>query len=243
MRVRDLQVRYPGSEFSLEVESLTVRRGERIAILGASGSGKTTLLRAVKGLVPEAKGEVALLRASGPVLSRDERLRSIALIYQQFNLVGRSTVYENILAGCLGRLPSWRVALGLFPRHEREAAIRAALEMGLEEQLVMRADRLSGGQQQRVAIARAIMQRAALLLADEPMASLDPETGAQVMDALLGAAALHGQGLLISLHDPEAACAYANRILGMREGRILFDLPSSEIGPDHLASIYRKEEA
>jgi phosphonate transport system ATP-binding protein len=238
VRIRDLEVRFPRSEFALHLEDLTIRRGERIALLGSSGSGKTTLLRAIKGLVRITAGEVAVLGATGPVQAPRERMRSVALIYQQFNLVGRSTVYENILAGCLGRLPAWRVALGLFPGPERQAALRAADELGLEQHLLARADRISGGQQQRVAIARAVLQRAPLVLGDEPVASLDPETGAQVLDALLAAAALHGQGLVLSLHDPDAARTYASRVIGLRAGRVVFDLPAQHVGPTELAGLY-----
>jgi len=239
VRVRDLRVSFSKTDFTLTVDSLTIRRGERIALLGPSGSGKSTLLRAVKGLVSPTSGEVALLGATGPILSTRERMRTVALIYQQFNLVERSNVYENILAGCLGRLPAWRVALGLFPKSERDAAVRAAEEMGLHQQLLSRADRISGGQQQRVAIARAVLQRASLVLADEPVASLDPETGAQVLDALLEAAALHGQGLILSLHDPDAARTYANRILGLRAGNVIFDLPAGEVRDAELTALYR----
>jgi len=239
VQIRNLEVRFPQTEFSLEVESLTIRRCERIALLGSSGSGKTTLLRAIKGLVMPTAGDVAFMGATGPISSTQARMRSVALIYQHFNLVGRSTVYENILAGCLGRQPGWRILLGLFPKPEREAAVRAAEEMGLESQLLARADRISGGQQQRVAIARAILQRASLVLADEPVASLDPETGAQVLSALQGAAAYHGQALILSLHDPVAARAYADRILGLRAGRIVFDLPASDVDDSQLAALYR----
>lgn len=241
LRVRDLRIEYAGSGFTLELESLTLRRGERIALLGPSGSGKTTLLRAIKGLVPAQRGEVALLGAAGPVLDPEERNKQIALIYQQFSLVGRLTVYENVLAGCLGRLPVWRSALGLMPARERSAAVGAVLELGLEEQLLSRADRISGGQQQRVAIARAIVQHARVVLADEPIASLDPETGAQVMDSLLQAAALHGQGLVMTFHDPAAARLYANRVIGLREGRVLFDAPTADMDSTMLARLYRGE--
>jgi len=230
LTVTDLRVQFPGSPFVLAVASLAVRAGESVGVLGPSGSGKSTLLRAIKGLVPPAAGRVEL----------DGTGRNVALIYQQFHLVGRATVYENILVGCLGRVPAWRAALGAFPRIERAVAVTAALEVGLGEQLLARADRLSGGQQQRVAIARAIVQRARLVLADEPVASLDPETGRQVLDVLLKAAALHDQGLLISLHDPALARHYCSRLLGLRDGRVAFDAPSDAVTEQDLERLYRR---
>jgi phosphonate transport system ATP-binding protein len=230
LTVTDLRVQFPSTTFSLALESLTLRAGERVGVLGPSGSGKSTLLRAIKGLVPLAVGRVEL----------DGAARNVALIYQQFHLVGRATVYENILVGSLGRVSAWRAALGAFPRVERAAAVRAALEVGLGEQLLARADRTSGGQQQRVAIARAIVQRAHLVLADEPVASLDPETGRQVLDVLLKAAALHGQGLLISLHDPALARQYCSRLVGLRAGRMAFDAPAASVTDEDLERLYRR---
>jgi phosphonate transport system ATP-binding protein len=233
LHLTDLRVRFPGSEFCLEVETLTVRAGECVGVLGPSGSGKSTLLRAIKGLVPLEAGRVVL--GEGEVSQR-----SAALIYQQFHLVGRATVYENILVGCLGRIPPWRSVLGAFPRVEREGAVRAALEVGLGEHLLARADRTSGGQQQRVAIARAIVQRARLVLADEPVASLDPEIGRQILDVLLQTAALHDQGLLISLHDPGLARVYCSRILGLRDGRVVLDAPAAHVREADLEQLYRR---
>jgi phosphonate transport system ATP-binding protein len=237
LQVTGLRIRYPGTAFSLEVDSLTVQVGECVGLLGPSGSGKSTLLRAIKGLAPLEAGRVELSAGSegGPPSPAE-----IALIYQQFHLVGRATVYENVLVGCLGRVPRWQAALGYFPRAERRAAVAAALEVGLEEQLLARADRISGGQQQRVAIARAVMQRARLVLADEPVASLDPETGRQVVAVLLNAASIHEQALLISLHDPDLARATCPRLLGLRAGRILFDAPAERVTEAALEELYRR---
>jgi phosphonate transport system ATP-binding protein len=237
LQVAGLRVRYPGTAFSLEVASLSVQAGECVGLLGPSGSGKSTLLRAIKGLVPLEAGRVEL---SHGIEADCPSPAEIALIYQQFHLVGRATVYENILVGCLGRVPKWRAVLGLFPRTERRAAVAAALEVGLEEQLLARADRTSGGQQQRVAIARAIVQRARLVLADEPVASLDPETGKQVLEVLLTAASLHDQGLLISLHDPALARATCTRLLGLRDGLVLFDTPAGRVTDAQLEELYRR---
>jgi phosphonate transport system ATP-binding protein len=241
LRVTGLRVQYPDTTFSLAVDSLAVRAGESLGILGPSGSGKSTLLRAIKGLAPLTTGRVDLSASpSSEKGRRTDRRAEVALIYQQFHLVGRATVYENILVGSLGRLPRWRAALGLFPRKERQAAVAAALEVGLEEQLLARADRTSGGQQQRVAIARAIVQRARLVLADEPVASLDPETGRQVLQVLLDAAAVHDQGLLISLHDPDLARASCTRLLGLRDGRVRFDEPAERVTDGDLERLYER---
>jgi phosphonate transport system ATP-binding protein len=248
--VTDVRVRYRDGGFVLVVPSLEVRSGECVGVLGSSGSGKSTLLRAIKGLAPLEHGRVELAEAEHEVARPSGRTGAlpvpgraggeVALIYQQFHLVGRATVYENILVGSLGRVASWRAALGLFPRAEREAAVRAALEVGLGDQLLARADRTSGGQQQRVAIARAIVQRAHLVLADEPVASLDPETGRQVLEVLLEAAALHDQGLLISLHDPDLARRYCSRILGLRAGEVVFDAPADRVGDEELGRLYSR---
>jgi phosphonate transport system ATP-binding protein len=237
LQVTDLRVRYPGTAFSLVVEELSLRRGECVGVLGPSGSGKSTLLRAIKGLVPAEYGswvlDFAFDTSSTAIHNPTSKIqnRSVALIYQQFHLVGRATVYENILVGSLGRVPSWRAALGVFPRAAREAAVQAALEVGLGEQLLARADRISGGQQQRVAIARAILQRARLVLADEPVASLDPETGRQVLEVLL----------LISLHDPVLARLFCSRLIGLRDGRVVLDLPASQVTDEELERLYRHD--
>jgi phosphonate transport system ATP-binding protein len=238
VRIRALRVVYPSRTFSLEIPALEIRRGERLALLGSSGSGKTTLLRAMKGVVELSSGQVELLLDGQPVQAPRRRARSAALIYQQFNLVGRATVYENILTGCLGRLPLWRVAVGAAPESEREAAVAIACELGLSDCLLSRAGRISGGQAQRVAIARAALQRAPLVLADEPVASLDPATGAHVLEALQSTAARYRQTLVMSLHDPDAARSYADRIVGLRGGRLVFDLPARDVGPAELNAVY-----
>jgi phosphonate transport system ATP-binding protein len=250
LQISDLRVHFRDGGFTLSVPALEVRSGECVGILGQSGSGKSTLLRAIKGLVPIESGRLVLAEAREPAdlssgkagsLSVSGRAGGeVALIYQQFHLVGRATVYENILVGSLGRVPSWRAALGFFPKDERGAAVRAALEVGLGDHLLARADRTSGGQQQRVAIARAIVQRAHLVLADEPVASLDPETGRQVLEVLLEAAAQHDQGLLISLHDPELARRYCSRIVGLRAGEVVFDAPADRVSDGELGRLYAR---
>jgi len=184
--------------------SLDVAPGEVVALEGPSGAGKTTLLRAIAGLVP-ARGEI--LAAGRP-----------ALVFQQHALANRLTARENALVGALGRLGFWRAALRLWPRAEVAAADAALASVGLAGLEDRRADRLSGGQRQRVAIARALVQRAPVLLADEPVASLDPTTAEGVLGLLRDLALAQGLPVLVSLHQPGLAARFADRVLRLEDG-------------------------
>ena len=226
LQVDHLGVRAPGTRLSiLEDVSLTVCRGERVALVGPSGAGKTSLLRALNGSFPVASGRI---RFNGlevdPGSSRTLRQvrRAMAVISQQHDLVGGLRVSHNVMAGALGRWSNWRALRFLFrPRAvELDEARSALARVGLSDKLRERTAVLSGGQQQRVAIARALVQRPLLILADEPVASLDPALARQVLDLLCGLAEDKGVALLCTLHQPELAREYFPRCLELRGGRL-----------------------
>ncbi|WP_137127243.1 phosphonate ABC transporter ATP-binding protein [Roseomonas sp. HF4] len=193
-----------GGRAVLRDVSLDVAPGEVVALEGPSGAGKTTLLRAIAGLLP---AEGAVLAGGRP-----------ALVFQQHALAGRLTARENVLVGALARMGFWRAALRLWPRAEVAAADEALAAVGLDGLEARRADRLSGGQRQRVAIARALVQRAPVLLADEPVASLDPATAEGVLGLLRDLALAQGLPILVSLHQPGLAARFADRVLRLEDG-------------------------
>jgi phosphonate transport system ATP-binding protein len=204
--VRDLRVMLGGRAVLAGV-SLAVEPGEVVALAGRSGAGKTTLLRALAGLT---------LTAGGTVMAGGRP----ALVFQQHALANRLSARDNVLVGALGRLGFWRAALRLWPRAEIAGALECLRRVDLDGMGERRADRLSGGQRQRVAIARALHQRAPVLLADEPVASLDPTTAAGVLDLLRGLARRDGLAVLVSLHQPELAARFADRLLRLEEGML-----------------------
>ncbi len=232
--------RYPPAVQALAGVSLRVARGEFVALLGPSGAGKTTLFRCITGLTPLDAGAVTVdgheLTALRGRALRAAR-RDVALIFQQFNLVRRISALQNVLAGRLALVPTWRVLVRRFARPDRELALRCLETVGLRDKADVRADQLSGGQQQRVAIARALAQDARVILADEPVASLDPESATTVLDSLRAVAAT-GVAIVASLHQVEFARAYADRIVALRDGCVVEDAPASRVDAHTLAVIY-----
>ncbi len=223
---------------ALEGIYLTIQKGECVGLLGASGSGKSTLIRSLCGLerLDEASSEIQLwgetLQKSGRLSPDIRQLRThIGIIFQQFNLVGRMDVLTNVMTGLLPHVPLYRSLLGQFTAEERFKALEALHAVGLSEQAMQRASTLSGGQQQRAAIARALVQGAQILLADEPVASLDPESTRRVMDLLRQLQRDQGMTLVISLHNVNLARKYCDRIIALREGRLVYD--GSPIGLDN----------
>lgn len=230
--------------------SLDINPGEMVALIGASGSGKSTLLRHVAGLTagdPHTQGgSVEVLgrpvQAQGR-LSKDIRAvrARIGFIFQQFNLVGRLPVMTNVLTGSLSRLPLWRSLTGLFPMEDRERAREALTRVGIAETAWQRASTLSGGQQQRAAIARTLVQRAEIILADEPIASLDPESSRRVMETLARINAEDRTTVVVCLHQVDFALRYCPRTIAMKQGAVVYDGASAELTPPLLRDLYGAE--
>ncbi|MFN9806354.1 MAG: phosphonate ABC transporter ATP-binding protein [Betaproteobacteria bacterium] len=230
---------------ALDDISFSVAQGERIALRGASGSGKSTLLRCICGLelVDFGSGPISTFGETlqdGVGLSPEIRKlrRRISIIFQQFNLVGRLPLLTNVLTGLAADLPLWRAVSGRYPIEAQAKALDALDAVGLTEQAFQRASTLSGGQQQRAAVARALVQGAQLLLADEPVASLDPESTRRVMDLLLALNREYQLTLMISLHHVALARRYCDRVIALRDGRLVFDGPTSALTAPFLRSLY-----
>lgn len=233
---------------ALDDVHLDIRPGEMVALIGASGSGKSTLLRHVAALVAgdrragrvEALGQ--LVQERGRVARDIRRIRSqIGFVFQQFNLVGRLPVITNVLTGALGRLPWWRSLTGRFGAGERDLALAALARVGIADKAWARASALSGGQQQRAAIARALVQQAQIILADEPIASLDPESSRRVMETLARINAEDGVTVVVSLHQVDFALRYCRRTVALKAGRVVYDGPSAALTPALLRDLYGSE--
>jgi len=241
LRVRRLSLRYPNGKLALADFDLGVRAGELAIVLGGNGSGKTTLLRCVVRTLDPTAGEVwvsetELTRLEGDKLRR-ARLE-LAMISQHASLVKRRSVLANVAAGSLGRHDTWRTDLGGFPQEELAAAQRCLGEVGLAELGGQRAGALSGGQAQRVSIARALAQRPRVLLADEPVASLDPEAAEEIMRLLRRLAVEGNLAVLCVLHQIELAYSYADRIVGIRDGRKMFEERPAELPREAVRHLY-----
>jgi len=221
--------------------NLEVPRGQFLCVIGPSGSGKSTLLRAINRLLEPSGGRV-LLDGEELTSLRGAELRKarrrMAMIFQQFNLIRRSTVLKNVLNGRLGYQQGWRALLPVFSTADRELAWRSLDRLEIAEKGGARADRLSGGQQQRVAIARALAQQPEIMLADEPIASLDPETAVVVLDYLRDINRRDGITMLCSIHHFELAKRYADRIVAMRKGKIVYDGSPDELDEAAYRTIY-----
>ena len=229
LEVTQLSKRYPTGRVALRQASLKVEAGELVIVLGSNGSGKSTLLRCIVRLIDPTEGAVKvddndLTRLNGRALRRART--ALAMISQHANLVKRRSVLANVACGALGRYNDLRTRLGLLPRQELDFARRCLAEVALEAQAEQRAGTLSGGQAQRCAIARALAQRPRVLLADEPVASLDPEAAEDIMRLLRRLATEDNLAVICVLHQPELAYRYADRIVGIRDGAIQFDLPA-----------------
>ncbi|GGA71371.1 phosphonates import ATP-binding protein PhnC [Pseudoclavibacter endophyticus] len=237
---------YPDGTRGLDDVTLTIDDGEFVAVIGRSGAGKSTLLRTVNALTEATSGDITIDDESVRG-ARGRRLRAlrgrIGMIFQSFNLVGVSTVQRNVIAGRLAHVPAWRGTLGLFRREDYRLVTESLQRVGLAEKLHARADELSGGQQQRVAIARALVQNPSILLADEPVASLDPVTTDRIMADLRDIGRELGITVVMSLHSVPLARAYATRIIGLRDGAVVFDGPTAEATDARLRGIYGDEYA
>lgn len=241
IEIRNVTKTYANGTKGLHHINLTIGRGEFVAIVGLSGAGKSTLLRSMNRLHDITEGEIviggqSITSAKGKELRRIRR--DIGMIFQSFNLVKRSSVLRNVLAGRVGYHSTLRTLFGRFPKPDMDLAFQALDRVGIVQKAYARADELSGGQQQRVAIARVLAQEAKIILADEPVASLDPLTTKQVMDDLKRINAESEITTIVNLHSIELARQYATRIIGMRAGEIVFDGPVSDATDERFTEIY-----
>ena len=245
LTIEGLSKRYPTGDLALDRVDLTVPAGQVMALIGPSGAGKSTLIRCVNRLVEPTAGRVVLdgqpITGLGAVALRRAR-RRMGMIFQEYALVERLTVMENVLSGRLGYTGFWASWFRRFPRRDIEQAFRLLDRVGLAAMADKRADALSGGQRQRVGILRALMQDPALLLVDEPTASLDPRTSRQIMRLLVELCEERGLAAIVNIHDVALAREYARRIVGLRAGRVVFDGPASALGPAELTAIYGEED-
>jgi phosphonate transport system ATP-binding protein len=238
---RDVSVTYPTGTVGLDSVTLEIARGEFVVVVGLSGAGKSTLVRAINGLVSVTAGELLVdgVHVDGARPAQLRRLRSrIGMIFQSFNLVGRISVLQNVLVGRLHATPLLLSLFGYFRPADREKAFQALERVGIVEKGYVRASQLSGGQQQRVAIARVLAQDPTVILADEPVASLDPPTAHMVMRDLERINDELGITTIVNLHFLDLARRYADRIIGMRDGRIVFDGPPADANDAVFEQIY-----
>lgn len=231
---------------ALNCVDLEIEEGEFVALIGASGSGKSTLLRHISGFITgdaDSPSQVSVfgrtVQKKGRVIHEVRSIRaSIGFIFQQFNLVGRLPLITNVLTGMLYRIPWWRSLLGWFTRAELAEGIAALTRVGMAGFAWRRTSTLSGGQQQRAAIARCLVQRAKIILADEPIASLDPESARNVMEILASINREQGVTVLVSLHQVEMALRYCPRVVALHQGRVAYDGPSAHLTPQLLGELY-----
>jgi phosphonate transport system ATP-binding protein len=242
--IRDLTKAYTRHQPVLRGVTATLDSEGITAVIGPSGAGKSTLLRCINRLVEPNSGRILfkgtdLTRLHGRGLR--EARRRIGMVFQEFNLVERLSVIENLLSGRLGYLPPWRAWLRKFPEPDLRHAFDLLERLGLEEFAAKRADALSGGQRQRVGIGRALMQEPELLLADEPTSSLDPKTSVEIMETMAELARERHIPVIVNMHDVALARRFADRMLGMTDGRIVFDGPPDRLSTEVLATIYGGE--
>ena len=240
--------RYPNGFEALKDINLKIGQGEFAAVIGLSGAGKSTLIRTINRMHDITGGTLTVdginvMELQGKSLRAFRR--KIGMIFQSFNLITRTTVIKNVLTAFVPELPWWRAFLGIFKKEEKIAALEALDKMGILDKAFVRADQLSGGQQQRVALARTLAQNPQIILADEPVASLDPVTARQVMDDFQRINRDMNITVIINIHHVELALQYASRVIGIREGRIVYDGPAAQVTQQILDDIYqgKREEA
>ncbi|HBS92305.1 MAG TPA: phosphonate ABC transporter ATP-binding protein [Erysipelotrichaceae bacterium] len=235
---------YPNGVQALKGVSLTIEQGEFIAIIGLSGAGKSTLLRSINQMHSITDGTlmvngVNVSSLKGKALRRFRR--DIGMVFQSFNLVKRTTVIKNVLAARVADMPLWKSLLGLYAKEDKLIALEALDQVGILEKAYTRADQLSGGQQQRVALARTVAQQPKIILADEPVASLDPVTSQQVMSDFVKINQDLNITVVANMHHVDIALKYARRVIGIKEGLIVYDGPSTEVTNDILKAVYGRE--
>ncbi|HIT66862.1 MAG TPA: phosphonate ABC transporter ATP-binding protein [Candidatus Merdisoma merdipullorum] len=241
---QNVSKRYPNGFEALKDVNLKIEQGEFVAVIGLSGAGKSTLIRTINRMHDISDGTLTVdgtnvMELQGKSLRAFRR--KIGMIFQSFNLITRTTVIKNVLTAFVPELPWWRAFFGIFKKEEKMAALESLDKMGILDKAFVRADQLSGGQQQRVALARTLAQNPQIILADEPVASLDPVTARQVMDDFQRINQDMNITVIINIHHVELALQYASRVVGIREGRIVYDGPAAKVDQEILDSIYQGE--
>ena len=244
LKIEKLSKTYDSGTYALQDVSLVIDPGEFVVVLGKSGSGKSTLLRCINRLVEPTSGRIFLneKEITGASPSRLRELRKkIGMVFQQYNLVERFSVQTNVLSGKLASMSNIASLLNLFPEADVEKSRQVLNRLGLAGKDLKRSDKLSGGQQQRVGLARALMQNPELILADEPVSSLDPATSNQIMDLLAEFNEKDGMAVICNLHLPSLAKAYGSRIIVLSKGRIVYDGSPTDLSEDKLNSFYNSQ--
>ena len=244
LKIEKLSKIYDSGTYALQDVSLVIDPGEFVVVLGKSGSGKSTLLRCINRLVEPTSGKIFLneIEITGASPSRLRELRKkIGMVFQQYNLVERFSVQTNVLSGKLASMSNIASLLNLFPEADVEKSRQVLNRLGLAGKDLKRSDKLSGGQQQRVGLARALMQNPELILADEPVSSLDPATSNQIMDLLAEFNEKDGMAVICNLHLPSLAKAYGSRIIVLSKGRIVYDGSPTDLSEDKLNSFYNSQ--
>ena len=232
---------YPNGFTALKNVNLNIEQGEFVAIIGLSGAGKSTILRCINRMHDIQQGTltvdgVDVESLSGKALRRFRR--KVGMIFQSFNLVSRSTVIKNVLTADVPDMPFWRVLFGIFTKEQKMRALESLDKVGILDKAYTRCDQLSGGQQQRVALARTLNQNPSIILADEPVASLDPVTARQVMSDFVRINKDYNITILLNIHHVDLALNYCDRVIGVRAGEIVFDGPASSITQEQLDGVY-----
>jgi phosphonate transport system ATP-binding protein len=232
---------YPGNVKALQGVSCEIKQGEFVAIIGLSGAGKSTFIRCINQMHTITSGEIIVNDANVTLLKGNELRqfrRKIGMVFQSFNLVKRTTVIKNVLTARVAEMPLWKSILGLYTKEDKLLALTALDNVGILDKAYLRADTLSGGQAQRVALARCLAQKPDIILADEPVASLDPLTSQQVMDDFVKINKEFNITIVANMHHVDIAQKYARRIIGIKAGKIVFDGPSDTLTDNDLTNIY-----
>ncbi|WP_294388869.1 phosphonate ABC transporter ATP-binding protein [uncultured Clostridium sp.] len=237
---------YPNGLHALKNVSLDIKQGEFVAIIGLSGAGKSTLLRTINRMHDISEGSLTVNgQEVNDLAGKDLRKfrRKVGMVFQSFNLVTRTTVINNVLTSRVPDMPLWKSIIGLYSKEDKVIALEALDKVGILDKAYVRADQLSGGQQQRVALARTLAQKPEIILADEPVAALDPITAKQVMDDFKKINKELNMSVLINIHHVDLALKYADRVIGIKAGEIVYDGPSTEVDSEVLKQIYGRELA
>ncbi|SPF37579.1 phosphonate/organophosphate ester transporter subunit; ATP-binding component of ABC superfamily [Candidatus Desulfosporosinus infrequens] len=244
LELRKITKYYNGTTPALSEVSFSVTKGEFVSVIGPSGAGKSTLLRCINRMIEVTSGEVFFDGVNASKLRKKDlrKLRTkIGMIFQHYNLVDRLTVIENVLHGRLGYKSTLAGVLGRYSQEEKKQAYRIINILGLNDQIYQRCDKLSGGQKQRVGIARALIQEPKMILCDEPIASLDPNSSRIIMDHLKNVSTQMGITVIVNLHQVNVALKYSDRIIGVNKGKVVFDGPPNALSDEQISEIYGSE--